>query len=375
MQAKGLNQSSMADALGVTRAAVSKWMNGQAFPRPAELLKLGKLFKLGYAQLVAAAPQSQNEPLVAFRRRAGTKTTPAHVSHAKQMGRLLTPVVKHLTFDQVYSPGRLKNPSLDYGYIQALVTELRRDLKLDATGPIKFDDLIGKFNELQTVIVPVMWGTKTRHENALHIYLPESKTTWVYLNLDSHIHDFKFWMAHELGHVLAVDLLTEEKNDEAEDFSDAFAGALLFPEAAAEKVYVEYSTARLAAIRMEILVRAAQEYVISPYSVYREIQNFAGARHPEMPFEPVSHKTLYATIARFNQSYKCVSETLFPSGKPTAEAFVQVCSDTFKTPVFAALAGYLKEQPQSDMLVSRILDVPLTDAKELRRVMIPSTPV
>lgn len=373
MQAKGLNQSSMADALGVTRAAVSKWMTGQAFPRPAELLKLGKLFKVGYAQLVEAPPPP-NEPLVAFRRRAGTKTTPAHVAHAKQMGRLLTPVVKHLAFDQVYSPGRLKNPSLDYGYIQTLVTDLRRDLKLDATGPIKFDDLIGKFNELQTVIVPVMWGTKTRHENALHIYLPETKTTWVYLNLDSHIHDFKFWMAHELGHVLSVDLLTEERNDEAEDFSDAFAGALLFPEAAAEKVYVEYSTARLAAIRMEILVRAAQEYVISPYSVYREIQNFARARRPEMPFEPVSHKTLYATIARFNQSYKCVSEALFPSGKPTAEAFVQVCSDTFKTPVFAALAGYLKEQPQSDMLVSRILDVPLTDAKELRRVMIPSTP-
>jgi len=345
-------------------------MNGQAFPRPAELLKLGKLFNLGYAQIVDAAPQNHNEPLVAFRRRAGTRTTPAHVAHAKQMGRLLAPVVKHLGFDQFLSPGRLKNPSLDYDYIQTLVTELRRDLKLDVIGPIQFTDLIGKFNELQAVIVPVMWGAKNRHENALHIYLPESKATWVYLNLDSHIHDFKFWMAHELGHVLAVDLLTEAKNDEAEDFSDAFAGALLFPESAAQKVYVEYSTARIARIRMDILVRAAQEYVISPNSVYHEIQNFSRARHPEIRFEPVSNKTLHATIARFNRSYKCVSETLFPSGKPTAEEFVQVCSDTFQTPVFAALAGYLKEQPQSDALISRILDVPLTDAKELRQVMV-----
>ena len=287
------------------------------------------------------------------------------------MGRLLNPVVKHLSFDRFLSPGRLKNPSLDYGYIQTLVTELRRDLKLDAAGPIKFNDLIGKFNELQTVIVPVMWGTKTRHENALHIYLPESKTTWVYLNLDSHIHDFKFWMAHELGHVLAVDLLTEEKNDEAEDFSDAFAGALLFPEAAAEKVYVEYSTARLTGIRMDILVRAAQAYVISPNSVYMEILKFAKARRADTPFEPVPASVLHATIARFNKGYHCVSETLFGPEKPTAEKFVNVCVETFKTPVFAALTGYLKEQPQSDMLVSRILDVPLTDAKELRRVLIP----
>ena len=215
MQAKGLSQSSIAAALGVTRAAVSKWMTGQAFPRPAELLKLGKLFGLGYSELVQAEAASPNEPLVAFRRRAGTKTTPEHVAHAKLMGRLLSPMVKHLSFDQFLSPSRLKNPSLQYDYVQGLVRELRRDLKLDAAGPIRFNDLIGKFNELQTVIVPVMWGRKTRHENALHIFLPESKTTWVYLNLDSHIHDFKFWMAHELGHVLAVDLLTEEKNDEA----------------------------------------------------------------------------------------------------------------------------------------------------------------
>lgn len=374
MQAKGLSQSAVADALGVTRAAVSKWMTGHAFPRPAELLKLGKMFGMSYAQLVESAPQP-HEPLVAFRRRAGTKTTPAHVAHAKQMGRLLNPVVKHLSFDQFLSPTRLKNPSLEYGYIQGLVSELRRDLKLDATGPIKFEDLIGKFSELQTVIVPVMWGAKTRHENALHIYLPESKTTWVYLNLDSNVHDFKFWMAHELGHVLAVDLLTEEKTEEAEDFSDAFAGALLFPEGVAEKVYVEYSTARLASIRLDILVRAAEEYVISPNSVYMEIQNFAKAKRPDVPFVPIANGTLHATIARFNQCFKCVSEALFSSPKPSAVEFVEVCSRTFKTPVFAALAGYLKEQPQSDMLVSRILDVPLTDAKELRRTLLAPTAV
>jgi len=71
---------------------------------------------------------------------------------------------------------------------------------------IRFDHLIGFFNELQAVIIPVLWGNKENHENALHIYLPESMTTWIYLNLDCRMHDFKFWMAHELGHIHAPTL-------------------------------------------------------------------------------------------------------------------------------------------------------------------------
>ena len=43
---KGLSQTLLADELGLTRAAVSKWFTGRAFPRPAELLRLGKLLGL-----------------------------------------------------------------------------------------------------------------------------------------------------------------------------------------------------------------------------------------------------------------------------------------------------------------------------------------
>jgi hypothetical protein len=96
--------------------------------------------------------------------------TDAHISRAKEMGRLLKPLVPYLPFD---------------------------------------------------------WGKKGRHENALHIFLPDFMTTWVYLNLDVTVHDYKFWMGHELDHGLAPELT----GDEAEDFADAFAGALLFPEA------------------------------------------------------------------------------------------------------------------------------------------------
>jgi len=367
--AKGFTQTSLAERLGVTRAAVSKWMIGKSFPRPPELLKLAKALGLSYGQLVQTVVPANTEPLVAFRKRGSTKTTPAHITHAKEMGRLLAPMVKHLPFDEFISPGRLKNPSLDYDYLQSLVAELRRDLKLDPSGPVKFTDLIGRFKGLQAVLVPVMWGQKSRHENALHIYLPESKTTWIYLNLDSHLHDFKFWMAHELGHVLAVDLLTAGTLDQAEDFSDAFAGALLFPEPAAKDVYDQYLKARTVQARIAVVMTAAAGYVISPNSVYKEIESFARAR-TEKPFEELPKNAFFSALADFNQKYPSVSEDMFDGKKPSADRFMRVCEEVFKTPIFVALSTYLKEAPQSDSLVARILDVPLLDAKELRQALV-----
>jgi Zn-dependent peptidase ImmA (M78 family) len=80
----------------------------------------------------------------------------------------------------------------------------------------------------------VMWGEKQNHKNALHILLPQEKVTFIFLNLDTRLEDFKFWMAHELAHVYTPDLAG---TDEGEDFADAMAGALLFPKSLAETAY------------------------------------------------------------------------------------------------------------------------------------------
>jgi hypothetical protein len=221
---------------------------------------------------------------------------------------------------------------------------------------------------MQAVIVPVMWGKKSRHENALHIYLPESKTTWIYLNLDSNLHDFKFWMAHELGHVLSAPLLEAGKVDFAEDFSDAFAGALLFPGTAARPVYERYAEAMSSRSRVQVIVEAAQEYVISPFSVYKEMQNLAHAEG--LPFELLPEGQLHASIANFNKGFPSVSEQLFDGKTPSADHFMRVCQEVFKTPFFAALGSYLKKSKTNDSIVSRILDVPLIDARELRKALL-----
>ncbi|MCZ3114980.1 hypothetical protein NYZ21_21315, partial [Acinetobacter baumannii] len=79
-----------------------------------------------------------------------------------------------------------------------------------------------------------LWGEKQLHANALHIALPAERVTFVFVNLDTKLEDFKFWMAHELAHVYTPYMAGKE---EGEDFADAFAGALLFPQPCAIEAY------------------------------------------------------------------------------------------------------------------------------------------
>ncbi|MBT62974.1 MAG: transcriptional regulator [Puniceicoccaceae bacterium] len=351
----GLTQTAIARQLGVTKAAVSKWLTGKSLPRAPELLKLGKLLNLRYADLV----QTTDEPLIAFRKRGACKTTPAHVQRAKNMGHFLEPLVEYLDFDAFIAPGSLKAPSDAYSYIQSLVTKLRREVGISDSEPIKFEDLIAKFQKHQAVIIPTLWGKK--HENALHVYLPKSKTTWIYLNLDSELHDFKFWMAHELAHVLSVSLLEKNELDLAEDFADHFAGALLFPEKAAKKTYEKYASARTERARINELVMAAEKYQISPNSVYKELGRFAGEY--DQPFKEVRNDKLFPAITQFNKQFPLLSETLFDGETPSADHFMRVAQEQFETHFYKALGEFIRATDATPATISRIMDIPLLDAK------------
>jgi len=364
-QENGLNQSAIAQQLHVSRAAVSKWFTGKSFPRPPELLKLGKLLQLRHRELVTPV-STPHEPVVAFRRRGTCKTTDLHVSRAKDMGRLLTQLVPYLEVDPFLGPSTLKSPSTGYGYLQDLALRLRRDMQIGETEPIHFEHLIDHYRQHQAVIVPVMWGRKTKHENALHIHLPESQTTWVYLNLDVRLFDFKFWIAHELGHVLSIDLLREDNMDEAEDFADAFAGALLFPAPAAKAAYREYAAQKTQTGRIACLRRYASEHVISPNSVYIEIGKYAEANALE--FIPVEPKALHTSISAFNKNIPYVTEKFFDD-TPTADHFMRVAQEVFKTPFYKVLGDYIREQQPGLGSVATLLGVGPLDADAYLRAL------
>ncbi len=355
MEQEGLSQSALAHKLGVSKEAVSKWLSGKKFPRPDKLLRLALSLNLRLDDLVIR-PGDPNDPIIAFRKRGASKITVTHIARAKDMGRLLSALVPYLPYDLLVQPATLKDPSTEYDYIQQVAAKIRSEIGVGPGEELSFSHLIKKFNELQAVVIPVLWGKKDKHENALHIYLPESMTTWVYLNLDVEVHDFKFWMAHELAHVYAPDL----REDEAEDFADALAGALIFPESLAGDAYHVISRSRTPKTRIAKIREYADYYSISLISIYHEINKYA-LQH-DLP-EIKLGNAIYGANTNFNKRFHTISQTIFDNTVPDANRFIQTSTNIFGTPFFDVLKSYLMEHRKSAGFVQSILDTPLLDAK------------
>jgi len=355
MEEVGLSPANLAKKLDVSRESVSKWLTGKKFPRPDKLLKIALELDLKFDDLVVKA-EGLSEPVVAFRKRGNSLTTKAHITNAKDMGRMLSALVPSLPYDLLVQPSILKNPSCSYDYIQQVAVKIRSEIGLSPEDELSFAHLIKKFNDLQAVIIPVMWGKKDKHENALHIYLPDSMTTWVYLNLDVEAHDFKFWMAHELGHVYTPDL----RGSEAEDFADALAGALIFPESIAGSAYHQIVRCRTAKTKILKIREYASCYSISLISVFYEINKFA-VHHGLAKVEVGSG--LFGANTNFNKQHFTISQTIFKDERVSVKDYVQKGGEIFDTPFFDVLKLYLMEHKKTSGYIQSILDVPLIDAK------------
>lgn len=358
----GFTQTAVAENLNVSKEAVSQWLNEKAFPRPSKLLSLGKLLNLAFDDLVIK--EDPFSPKVTFRKMKGTKTRDHHIKKAKEMGYFLRHLVPYLPFDTLEMPPVLKSPNCAYDYLCAVTKMVRTDINLGATDCVDFTHLIRRFTDLQSVVIPVMWGAKQRHENAVHIYLPDSQSTWVYLNIDTNIHDFKFWMAHELGHCYSPIL----EGDEAEDFADAFAAALLYPHEPAEATYKLLAKKTSNAIKINILKSIAKEQVISPYTILLQVNKYA--EHVGKP-EIQLASSFYGAVTKFNQQFPNLSEALFGDtelddhGKPSASEYIDKAEGLFDTPFFDLIRKYIKEHRKGPGFVQTVLDIPLLDARSI----------
>lgn len=361
MDTKGLNQAALARELAVSRESVSKWLNNKSFPRPDKLLHLSKLVGLGFSDLMIR--EEPNAPVVAFRNMRGTKTKDHHIEHAQTMGRMLRYLVPYLSFDVLSMPPVLKDPHCEYDYLQLVTEKIRQEIVVGPTQMIDFNHLIRLFSKLHAVLIPVLWGDGNQQKNATHIYLPDSQTTWVYLNLNVKMHDFKFWMAHELGHCLAPQL----RDDDSEDFADAFAGSLLFPHALAAKAYTALSRLNDDKTRLNEITRLAKEHLISPLTVYKQTNFHAqSSGHAPLQLEP----QIYKWNTSFSKDYLNVSLSLFDGAMPPEPVnYKNVVTRTFETPFFDMLSNYLREQHKGPGFVQTVMDIPLLDARGLHAAL------
>ncbi len=359
----GLTQTAVADALGVSKEAVSQWLKGKSFPRPNKLLQLGKFLNLPFDDLVIR--EDPYAPKVAFRKMRGTKTKDHHIEKAQEIGRFLRHLVPYLPFDTFEMPPVLKSPSCDYDYLRRITAKVREDINIGSVECVNFAHLIRRFGELQAVVVPVMWGAKQRHENAIHIYLPDSQSTWVYLNLDTNVHDFKFWMAHELGHCLSPSL----EGDEAEDFADAFAASLLYPHDLAVQAYTSIKSQPSPAAKIAHVIDLANQLTISPWTVIGQVNKYA--QFVGQAEIQLSQRAFPGAVTNFNKQYHNLSQALFGNaeldeqGQPSARDYIEKAEGAFETPFFDLLRKYLKEHDKGPGFVQTVLDMPLLDARSI----------
>jgi hypothetical protein len=244
--------------------------------------------------------------------------------------------------------------------VQNVATAVRREMGLEGKAIIDFKDLIEKFNRLHAVIVPVLWGDKQHHGNALNIHLPDSSLTWVFLNLDSNGIDFKFWMAHELGHALAPTFGGEE----GEDFADAFAQALLCPEANAARLRPALAGLPAVAHRVNAVRTEAASHVISPYTVRLAIMAYEQARGLDA-LDLGAEGIFMGAVKNFSKGYKTVTQALFGKDAPEPVEYAAIGRKVFSSPFFDALAAFCKTEDGTEHFIHQVLGLPLADAKAL----------
>ena len=355
LAAKGWDQKKLAEVVGVSGQAVTHWIKGVDFPRPATLLKIASALALGLDQLVLVNPADQ--PVIAFRKKGGAKTTDAHVMRARAMGAMLKPLVGYLPARQSLRT-QISDTSLAYAQLQATVAAVRTKLGIGQGAVLSYQHLIAQFAANDAVIVPVMWGEKQRHENALHILLPTEKVTFIYLNLDTHLEDFKFWMAHELAHVYTPDLAG---TDEGEDFADTFAGALLFPKELAQQAYAAAGRKQTAGSVITVLNAFAQQHTISLFSVFSEVNKYALAMG-SAPLR-VAERDVHAARNSDGIRGELVSTALFKPLPPDAATYIASAHSVFQSSFFMALQALLRERGTASGYVQQVLSIALPDAQ------------
>lgn len=83
---RGLSQETLAEALGVSRQAVTKWEDGSALPSTANLLALADFFGVPLEDFVRPAAQEESE-------QGTTEQKPAQRSHRKAVVRIASGIL------------------------------------------------------------------------------------------------------------------------------------------------------------------------------------------------------------------------------------------------------------------------------------------
>lgn len=363
MRRLGLSGKALADTCTVSKEAVSNWLNGESVPRPSKLAALAEALKLSVEELFELDAEAPVDPVVAYRMRNNRAPTPAVQEAGEEVGRHLRQLLPFTGGEQLFTPRHLDAPCLDDAYIARAAAGTRAALGLNGTDPVTRDHLIRLFHDFGAFLVPVFWGgDRDGHENAMSVYLPDSKASWVLFNMGCRLDDFSYWLAHEFGHCLTLHRL---QGDDGEDFAERFAPTLLFPEEVAKQALIAMreSTAPLAVANWY-----AGTYGISVVTVVKAVDRAstrAGGKATGLATGP-----FYGAWKRSRKTAATAAKELFGTDTPSPMEYVVKSEQVFRTPVFRAIAKWQRAtEGRSPAFVASALNITVGEAVTLSHVL------
>ena len=363
MTDRSLNQSAIAEQCNVSREAVSNWLSGQSTPRPLKLKTLAKALGLSVAELVQAREQ-QPEPVVAYRTQHRVPASMESLKAAEELAYKLRELVPFIFGETFFTPPHLEYPRLDDEYIRKVTAQIRARRNLTQLAPISREHLCDMHHAFGSIFIPVLWsGDRVGHENALSVYLPESKSSWVVLNLNARNDDFNYWLAHELGHCYSLHAL---RDNDGEIFSERFAQELLFPHEVALEALNTFSTCDNLMAHAEYL---AKMYNISIITVIRQIDRVAVERGDAKC--GLETEDFWNSWKQNRHLVPTVAQSLFGPDELTSDSYIENSEKYFRTPVFKAISSWQKnEGGRSPAFIAATLNVGLADANEISKTLL-----
>jgi transcriptional regulator with XRE-family HTH domain len=359
LKSSGLNQSDIAKELDISRESVSKWFSEDSFPRPRHLLALGNFLDLDYSEVVIEEPD-ENEPVYAFRKVHDTVHSEEDFEKVKEIGYSLEKLIPFIKLNSFKTT--LSNPKNNIPYISDIVKVFKSKFNIKST-LIEFEEIQKIFTGCNAFVIPVLWGESENKTNGVHIHLPESMTDWIYINLDSFINDYKFWMIHELSHLISSEIKDEL---ESESFADNFAAEFLFPLNEAEVLVKSLKSFNTEDILPRLFDKAV-ELIISPYTIYKQVNKYLLSINHEL----IDIPKIVDTFKEYLPDNKNITlaEHFFNKKLPEPEEFVNLIEKYFSKDFINALKSYSINERFSVGFVQNIFHISLLDAKSIYLVL------
>lgn len=361
MRHLGLNGTTLADACSVSKEATSNWLKGESVPRPSKLVKLAEVLQLPVEKLLAV--EERPAPLFAYRTQKNRPVTGEARDAALEMARHFEQLLPYVEDRSEFEPPLMRTPSLEDERIRSAAIAVRTSLRLSHTEVLTDEALEGLFTTFGAFMVPVLWGVdKEEHENALTVYLPESKTSWVVLNLGCKQDDYKYWLAHEYGHCLTLHGLSEA---DGEVFAETFAQHMVFP---LEVAHECLEALRKSSERMLTAQQYATRYGISIVTVLKAVEKLSKQLYgAEMG---LLSEGFWTTWNATRNRVPSMMQRIFNTDTPSTEEYIAKSEADYKTPVFKALAAFQADDGgHNPAFIANALKTGLGDAISLSHAL------